>query len=204
MKKVNISLFSNFPNIEGPYETILEPGEVLYIPPFWFHYVSCIPDNNTIYPICISVSTISPSDVETHCGAIYGYKLDLPQNWTQDQKIIILKIYIKKLISVSLHEDTKSYIDRTLYPRYSGVLLHTLKKEFLGRGCASKLQEVDEHYVEKILGSTIQIVKELVHLISKIDKSIADICLGNYIERIIASSLNPNNTNSFLFRCLLV
>src|SRR5689334_16745550 len=39
-----------------PYEVILGPGDVLFIPPFWFHYVTAVGDT-----ISMSVSTHTES-----------------------------------------------------------------------------------------------------------------------------------------------
>lgn len=36
--------FPNFKDVKG-YETVVGPGEVLYIPVYWFHHVESLPDN---------------------------------------------------------------------------------------------------------------------------------------------------------------
>eukprot|EP01104_Vermistella_antarctica_P013858 TRINITY_DN4265_c0_g1_i2.p1 TRINITY_DN4265_c0_g1~~TRINITY_DN4265_c0_g1_i2.p1 ORF type:complete len:583 (+),score=131.90 TRINITY_DN4265_c0_g1_i2:110-1858(+) len=48
--------FPNFAQAKS-YEVILSPGDVLYIPPFWFHHVSVVGDD-----VSISLSTHSDSD----------------------------------------------------------------------------------------------------------------------------------------------
>lgn len=36
-----IQSFTKFPKFKHlqPYEVILEPGDILYLPPYWFHHV---------------------------------------------------------------------------------------------------------------------------------------------------------------------
>ena len=37
----NVDLFPEFPNGKG-YEVIVKPGDLMYIPPYWFHRVEVI------------------------------------------------------------------------------------------------------------------------------------------------------------------
>jgi hypothetical protein len=43
-KLFNLELFPNFP-WEDKIEFVLEPGEILYIPPFWWHHVTALDEN---------------------------------------------------------------------------------------------------------------------------------------------------------------
>ena len=48
-------MFSNFTNVQG-YEVELKEGEVLYIPPFWWHQITTSPESHAL-----SLSVVSPS-----------------------------------------------------------------------------------------------------------------------------------------------
>lgn len=40
-EKPDYNRFPNFENVQG-YETFIQPGEVLYIPTYWFHHVESL------------------------------------------------------------------------------------------------------------------------------------------------------------------
>lgn len=45
--KLNLELFPKFP-WQDKMEVILQPGEILYIPPFWWHHVTAIDENMSL------------------------------------------------------------------------------------------------------------------------------------------------------------
>jgi hypothetical protein len=46
-------------NLEAAFEGVLEPGEMLYIPPYWFHQIETLDDGNVSLPIRFD-SDLSP------------------------------------------------------------------------------------------------------------------------------------------------
>jgi len=75
---LNLDKFPKFPNAKG-YEAILQPGDLMYIPPYWFHRV----ESQTF---CISASTVSVSKEEQLFNEAYWKALPISQSWNTKKK----------------------------------------------------------------------------------------------------------------------
>jgi len=84
--------FPSFNNITA-YTVTLEPGDVLYLPPFWFHRVIA-------EELSISVSTWCDSEeIQLYYDAIQKVALPFEENWSKQQFAIGLKVFIEEITS---------------------------------------------------------------------------------------------------------
>lgn len=79
------------PSNASVYEIIVKPGDILYIPPYWPHYVESL-------SISVSLSILSPSTIEAALSEIYWQKVPFGEfQSTRFYRMEIVKIYFIKL-----------------------------------------------------------------------------------------------------------
>eukprot|EP00048_Salpingoeca_helianthica_P018396 m.241855 g.241855 ORF g.241855 m.241855 type:complete len:539 (-) comp24853_c0_seq1:248-1864(-) len=98
----NFPLFS--PDRIAPIVADLEPGDVLYLPPLWFHYVMSLTDS-------VSVSVWSLYDAtETAAKAAEEVVLPVARSWPLAYKVAALRIFLDKLITSVQSLSSKDFV----------------------------------------------------------------------------------------------
>jgi len=111
------------PSLENvtAYETITEPGEIVYVPPYWGHCVEALEDS-------ISVSVLSPSDEEIRYATIKWTQLPFGSNLTSSsERIIAAKVLLSRIISGlrSPKLEIEAFVDLLHHSRFLHVLLYS-------------------------------------------------------------------------------
>ncbi len=163
----------------SPLEVILSPGEVLYLPPYWFH---CVISLETT----ISLNVWSNSEVFLVMEDIFAAPIPFEEEWGK-LKLLQAFNYFAKMLVLEVVSD-KSFVDRLLYSRYDALLARLPESLQLQlsvsakQHCASNLEAIldlasIEHIQEVVLRTTEKFQK-----IRPI--AIREINLGNYIEQV--------------------
>eukprot|EP01114_Cavostelium_apophysatum_P022718 TRINITY_DN8317_c0_g1_i1.p1 TRINITY_DN8317_c0_g1~~TRINITY_DN8317_c0_g1_i1.p1 ORF type:complete len:534 (+),score=71.58 TRINITY_DN8317_c0_g1_i1:112-1713(+) len=97
--------WENFPDMKNlhPQEVILKPGDVLYIPPYHFHYVCVVGDS-----VSMSISTHTESQeakiyersfakANAFFNAFWGRYPMIGASWSLSSKSVVLREYIRHL-----------------------------------------------------------------------------------------------------------
>ena len=108
-------LFPEFQNYR-PYEVYLQPGELLYIPAFWYaRYASTT--------LSLSLSVHSESEIEKGLSSIYWKKLPLGlTNNDRDIRIAVVELYLRYLIKDSFHSwGYKDFLEFLYVSRYRSL-----------------------------------------------------------------------------------
>jgi oxalate decarboxylase/phosphoglucose isomerase-like protein (cupin superfamily) len=121
----------DFPVIPGmtPYEMVLEPGDLLYLPPYWFHHVEASTED-----ISISVNAWTDCDDYYHFKDISYLPLPIEQEWTKQRQVFRIAEYIKALHQgivkfpdamikeTSIHK----YLNDYILSRYDRIVVETV------------------------------------------------------------------------------
>ena len=212
----NINTFPNFVHSKG-IQIIVKPGDILYIPPYTWHYVETLSSS-------ISLSTWSHDyHMYDHMNAIYGHdhKFDLIQSKKGTYPIMYynsyyyycyycyyycyllgqmfaLRMYLDLLIQdLYGYKETTKYFSKLLSLRFTG--LHHLFAPSINNSllCNELLLPTCQHvygYVTldvNIIGSHFKALKP----------HIMDILLMDYIEEITAQIVGVNMVLSFFRYC---
>jgi len=183
-------------NIEVMQVT-LGPGEILYLPPFWFHRVIA-------EELSISVSTWCDSEeIQVYYDTIQTAPLPFQAHWSTEQFGVALQLFVKALIEGVVEEPARSmFVQRLIEQRY--LSLFGQEKSVCISSCDdprwdSFKQELREHMEPRVK----QLVKDFKQLQQySQDKHILFILLGNYVELVVEYVVGVENVNSFLQTCL--
>ena len=87
----DVSPFSDFEDYR-PYEVHLQPGDVLFVPAYWFHRL----ESSTM---SLSMAIYSSSAIEAGLSDIYWRKLPLDVAKTEQSRLAVVEIYLRLLIT---------------------------------------------------------------------------------------------------------
>ena len=83
------TLFSHLPR---PIEVELQPGEVLYLPPYWFHCVL------TVTP-SISLNVWSDSATYLLMEEVYAAPIPFEEHWGEEKLMGALRLFLEVLLN---------------------------------------------------------------------------------------------------------
>jgi hypothetical protein len=85
-------LNSSNDNNKHIYEIIVKPGDILYIPPYWSHYVESL-------SLSLSLSVLSPSMIEAALSEIYWQKVPFGGDFSQSRyhRMKVVVLYFEKI-----------------------------------------------------------------------------------------------------------
>jgi len=184
----DLDKFPRFGNVTA-YTITLSPGDVLYLPPFWYHRVIA-------EDVSISVSMWSSSEEALfYYEKILTIPLPFETHWTREQNIGALHSFIRDLVT-NLHSGdfVRSFLIEQRYVPVFGRLAssHVMNchpenslnfQQFVGE-FAKSFAEMGNYANEKEDGNTIR-----------------NVYLANYVEHIIKQTLGVQYVNVFLQSC---
>jgi len=194
-------LFPDFNNV-SLYKVVLQPGDVLYFPPMWFHLVVSETCSNSVSHAYFSKENVILGDISKS-------PIPIKQKWTDSRKLKAIYVLIREILGDTCPED----INAILESRYSpmSTLLQPSKLSF-----PSKCQNVEEFSEDelKTINSVLAQIKSMFQKMSpefsekplKYDEIRFKIALADYIEFVVSASFGPDNVFQvikFLFKeCL--
>uniref|UniRef100_A0A6B2L6F8 JmjC domain-containing protein n=1 Tax=Arcella intermedia TaxID=1963864 RepID=A0A6B2L6F8_9EUKA len=211
---------SNFQANQKIFKSILEPGDMLFLPPYWFHHVSCIPPSpeSPSYNFCISTATLSPSPEEFYCSQIQSFNPFQQQaDWSIKKKTLVISRFLELLLE-RLHIPPKIFVDQILLRSRYGSLFQEiiegslLNEEFRDHQCWEDIKKdaSNQPNLKESLKSFDESMKDhldnILQMTNKIKKnplgtSILEICTANLIENLAGFATGPQNSLLFYYYC---
>ncbi|KJE93403.1 hypothetical protein CAOG_08762 [Capsaspora owczarzaki ATCC 30864] len=187
----------------GPpaYDVTLEPGDTLFLPPFWFHRVIAVDDS-------ISVSMWGDAMELDTLDEMLDVALPFEDSWSTAEKVRVLKSFVVRVTlgaEYALGLPENSILATVAFTRYLplfGASDCMALSEYCLTSEASDTN-IPEQTREKIASTVEQVLNAATGLLTP-DKglSIAFILMQNYIETVIGAVLPVNEINSFVQCCL--
>ena len=173
-------------------EVLVNPGEVLYLPPFWFHSVVTIKTT-------ISFNVWSYSEAFLQMEEIYITAIPFEEEWGRAKLMQALNYFVKQLITSLLPStDVHRFMQESVYDRYKPFKMQL----------SSIVDEEEQQSVREFcLTTDISAVfsgDDVVHIDASIAKFVAlfkviqpqpvlEINLANYIEHVTWRILGTDN-----------
>jgi hypothetical protein len=176
---------------------VLSPGDVLYLPPFWFHRVIA-------ETMSISVNEWSDSEeLSVFYDEIMVAPVPLEEDYSLDQKFISLQQFFQQIL-VQLKEDPSELMNELKQQRYI-PLFGPIDLQTVHNPCTSS-GAVWADFKASIAANIAAKSKNYAHLFTKIasyseDNSIRNILLFQYFEQAVSSFLGVESVNEFFQTC---
>ena len=171
----------------GGVEVVLNPGEVMYLPPYWFHSVVTMETT-------ISLNVWSHSDVFLIMEGVYSEGIPFEEHWGRDKLMKALNFFVKSLTDIVLKEKGQSashrdFVRERLYSRYKPLIEQ-----------AQDNGEVDFQLVRStVSGYCLDIpIEELVNLAELEHVNIGINRLANYFVRISSQPVRELNLGNYI------
>jgi hypothetical protein len=171
--------------------TTLAPGDVLYIPPFWFHSGLSLSSS-------ISFSTVSRSDEEALVERLEGLPLPLHAHWTLAQRAVALRHYLTRTLlaaKIASNASVSAWVGELVRSRWAPLIGD--------RGQAEETRELSASMAaaqqprDSIDGSTH--VLNAAELLRRIrDRGAREITAANYVEETADTALGTEWVYPFL------
>eukprot|EP00968_Pinguiococcus_pyrenoidosus_P015018 scaffold1376_cov257-Pinguiococcus_pyrenoidosus.AAC.31 len=204
---------ATFPQFEGVNALVatVEPGDVLYMPPYWFHYVESL-------ELSLSLSVVSPSEEELILSEAYWRDLPFGNLEGPQERVLAARLYLLEFLSrVGGVKSPKWFADRLYHQRYAALYPETslFMQERLG-GFDCHLSEKDpltgaslEDTVRNTIGT--KALREAADFVAEgandeaILPAIREQWAQNYVEEIARWAMgNPDDAIIFIKGCLSV
>lgn len=86
----DLSAFPHFPRAK-PFQITLQPGDILYVPPFWIHRVQA-------HTFCASISVVTPSEEEAIYNNAFWMPVRLSRSWKPAIQVYAAKLYVTEIV----------------------------------------------------------------------------------------------------------
>jgi len=98
-------------------EAILEPGDVLYLPPMWFHHVTAL-------EMSVSVSIWSRPQETLNMWEVERLPLPISKEMTPDMKALAMRIYLDIILGDVLggHDKAVAFVEALLEERFQVLI----------------------------------------------------------------------------------
>lgn len=185
----------------------LEPGDALYIPPFWFHEVEALD------PVTVSVNRWCPTPTALALAEAFregnkdGNLLPIDQDWMPQQRVIGLKIFLSALIKRVFGGRDTGFLTKFMASRFDHLRDQPALDEdsaYAYHLCNSKsLAPLRKHLKKQMmplfapaLGRLADVVKD-----SDLPHSAKELVLGQIVE-LLAYSITKFESHQFFKHCL--
>eukprot|EP01119_Soliformovum_irregulare_P001315 TRINITY_DN1103_c0_g2_i2.p1 TRINITY_DN1103_c0_g2~~TRINITY_DN1103_c0_g2_i2.p1 ORF type:complete len:466 (+),score=121.45 TRINITY_DN1103_c0_g2_i2:12-1409(+) len=188
------------------YEAVLNPGDILYIPPYWWHHVQSVTP-------CISMASWSQSGVYQEMKKLYARKIQFEKISDPEERKAGMRAYIEILVSrlypkeevKKFHQDllTRFYPIRSLFtslPSWTDPKFCNFQEIYPTSHFEDRFEEDVSYAVEKLnqcQGLDVDQNWEDV-------KAIRELELIDFIEIISSEILGAENVFAFFSKCFQV
>lgn len=108
-----VNILSSSSTLPPPIVAELEPGDVLYLPPYWFHCVV------TVTP-SISINVWSDSATYRLMEEVFAAPIPFTEKWEENKLMQSLKMFIEELLR-NLHLP-ETFVKEVVYSRYTSFI----------------------------------------------------------------------------------
>jgi len=172
------------------FEAHLQPGDLLYVPPFWWHRVEALTHS-------VSLSTWSHTNVYEAMWAVYGYHLKLDTIENPTGKLYALRLYIdlllKKLVGF---QSSESFIHRMVQTRFAPLVREFSSSADLHSMCSGRIPTAAH-----VIGDCELDVKIVGDHFLTIGEETRDVLVMNYLEEISSVVIGAERTLAFFKYC---
>jgi hypothetical protein len=204
IKAPDIGKFPLF-NRTGEIITVVNPGELLLVPPFWFHHVETLEES-------VSLNVWSDAPEYILMNSIYSKPVPLELHWSLDRLVKATRLFSHLLLK-SLRIDSDNFIRKLFLTRYFPLYGYGN-----GRGNGVTNLRVNETTTEEIRiicdtdwsawndilnqSHVDRSLLEITPLFRKMkDRSVMELLLGNYLEHVVHVCLGIDQVYCFFQAC---
>lgn len=194
LSRPDLNLFPHFQETVA-YEALLKPGDVLYLPPFWFHHVTALSNS-------ISISVWTPTHEVEYAYETVRQPLPFKSDWSHSQLISASIFYLRSLVEHLLGENSgflKTLFQQRFEPIAKQTELTILQQP---KFCTSKEEiesVIDQTFFQDHLPLYEKIFEKEKQLFSKIsDPYVRKIWLGNFCEQTALTIVGLNDLFQYM------
>jgi hypothetical protein len=174
------------------YEAVLEPGDLLYVPPLWWHNVESLTES-------VSLSTWSHSAVYTTAHTVYGFMLRLDDIHNPRGRFYALRAFADMLVRrFEGFWGTTRFMRRLLAARYAGVSHLFPPAPDINALCRADARIPSARHVLADAQMDAGIVAE--HLM-RMEPELRELLLMDYLEELAYSVLDADRVPAFFRYC---
>lgn len=199
---VPLETYPNAPRARA-YEVLLEPGDVLHVPPYWFHHVESTTP---------SVSLASWSEFSAHKPMhelfTVHYETLTWRHYRGKDQIIAVKLYTEMLAKRLLGSRAQQFVEAVLRSRWPEPM-QSLVRETATISCDARWEATCDRDMLEGLRDDVDITMDCFERLvepslknSRYARAIADILLADWIELSASEVVGAANTFLFLRDCL--
>jgi len=189
--------FRRFPSLmqAGAYEVILDEGEVLYLPPMWFHHVEALNAS-------ISANVWSETEDLKNVDKIFYLPVPFSESWNKKQTYDGTKIYITMIVENYFGPDSApGFIKGLLISRFFSMepkaKTHFLKPHE-EKFCSTTIAEEGEYRIEFKRG-----LIGLKQYLDPLTKEVKMVMIEDYIQDLVMFVAGLEKIPAFLEACFL-
>lgn len=201
-------------------EVLLEPGDVLYIPPYWFHYVVAVGSADGADGACsMSVSVHTESEAARIRDQMLSHELPIKATWGKPERAAAIALYVTALFPSQ--DQRQEFLTTLLSSRFDALDVDAAVRgnsPGLAEAIAAARSKFSATFSERrvraaggrtpLSDSNKHVMVEHARRFSRITRRIEGrsglseaekaIELGNYIEDVVAATLGAEWVDPFL------
>ena len=164
-----------------PLEVVLYQGEVLYIPPYWFHCVITMETS-------ISLNVWSNSGAFLTMENIFASSIPFEEEWGRQKLLKALNYFVRLLTAAIVPDSPHAFVSR-VYSRYQPLLLHfsaeQLQNWTIGVGQYCLKESIEQVLDAQSIQHIHEGAQELSVQFGRIwPQAVKEINFGNFIEHL--------------------